>query len=207
MIKIDKKKYKVDSQNYYKTVKPKTKIILADSFRKDDFHIKRLEKKDMGKSKTWNTYTISRSGEIYEHFNPKYYSDYISNKEISRESITIVLENLGGLNYIDTGYYNWAGEELINYDQLHVEHWRGCEYWEKYTKEQFNSSIKLCKYLCEKFEIPKKTIGFNNYHIDSDKYNGVISVSNFDHKRDDINPSFDILKFKKILTDEWELKE
>ena len=68
---IDSSTYKVKEENRYKTQTPKTQIVLATSLRKDSYHITRLLHKDFGKTKKWNTYTISRDGIIYQHYDNK----------------------------------------------------------------------------------------------------------------------------------------
>ena len=75
IMKIDKKTYKIDKKNYYQTKYTKKQIILAGSLRKDNYHIKRLQKKEYGKTKKWCTYSIARDGVIYQHYDPHYYSD------------------------------------------------------------------------------------------------------------------------------------
>jgi len=67
-MKIDKTTYKVKEINYHKTQIAKTQIIIASSFRKDNYHITRLLHKEFGKTKKWNTYTINREGRIFQHY-------------------------------------------------------------------------------------------------------------------------------------------
>ena len=68
MKRIDRQTHKVEDNNRYKSVTKKSQIIIALSLRKDDYHINRLKHKEFGNSKKWNTYSISRNGNVFEHF-------------------------------------------------------------------------------------------------------------------------------------------
>jgi len=197
---IDKKKYKANQKNYYKSTHKKRKIILFDSLRKSDYHLIRLINRDNEQHKTWNTYTINRDGIIYEHFNPKYYSDYYGVKTFDKESISIVLENMGGLDYDEelNVFYNSLNEVCDN-DKVFQRNWKGFSFWEKYTDEQIKSLVDLILILTEKFKIPIKTIGFNNFNEKSGAFNGILCRSNLDSNYYDVNPSFDFTLFDNMI--------
>ena len=208
MINIDKETYKKNNTNFYKTSKyKKNQIILAGSLRKKNFHIKRLSKKEGGNSKKWPTFSISREGKIFQHYDPKYYSDFMDNKDIDRHSISIVLENMGVLYYDHASfkYFNWILEECSE-ENIYEKNWKGYRYWEKYTDQQFNATINLCKFLCEKFKIPLKSLGFNIFINNTSKFSGIVTRSNFDVSYDDLNPSFDFKLFSETLITENDLK-
>ena len=199
MIEIDKKTY--PTKGFYRKPYDKKQIILSGSQRKENYHIVRWKNKNMGTSKEWATYSISRDGKIYEHFNPKYYSDYMGDKEIDKKSISIVLENMGELiydyesdSYLSAIYMNKCDEERV-----FEKKWKGFNYWEKYTDEQFNSAIALCEYLCEKFKIPYSTIGYNVFTDKTKLFNGIVTRSNYAVEYNDLNPSFDFDKFMSII--------
>jgi hypothetical protein len=203
---IDKETYKIDSKNFNKTNTTKSQIILCGSLRKKNFGITRLKHKDFGNTKKWNTYTISREGVIYQHYDPKYYNDFIGIKEIDKQSISIVFENLGGLIKINENeYVNWVYESCSSANVL-KKAWSNYMYWEKYTDAQINSSAELCKELCKKFKIRNKVIGFNSYHKDTYKFNGIVTRSNYFESATDLNPSFDFEEFQKNFEDEKEIK-
>jgi len=107
-MQIDKTTYKIKEVNRYRTQIAKTQIVLATSLRKDNYHIKRLLHKDFGKTKKWNTYTISRDGVVYQHYDDKYHTDFLGVKEVDKQSISIVLENMGCLfQTSESKYINW----------------------------------------------------------------------------------------------------
>jgi N-acetyl-anhydromuramyl-L-alanine amidase AmpD len=194
---IDKETYKIDKKNYYSSRYKKKQIILADSLRKESYHIKRLYKKENGNTKKWCTFTVSREGQIYQHYNPIFYSDFFGDKEIDKHSISIVLENMSMV------YYDVANESYVNslnevcpIELVYEKPWKGCRYWEEYTNEQVDAVVELCDYLCDKYHIEKDTIGYNNYDPDSHLFCGVITRSNINQDYTDVNPHFN---WKKLL--------
>lgn len=202
---IDKKTYKVGDKNYYHTKHKKRQIILAGSLRIDHNHIIHLQHKKRGRSKSWNTFTITREGVVYQHFDPACYSDFMGIKDVDKHSISIVLENMGMVFYDfeSNQYLNWIHEECDE-SVLYEQNWKNSRYWERYSIKQFNSTIDLCKQLCQKHRIPLDSLGFNAFHEDTAKYEGIVCRSNFDHDYTDLNHSFDFKKFLKKIGIDYE---
>lgn len=200
---IDNETYCIPEVNRYKTQIAKTQIILGTSLRKDNNHIIRLQHKDYGKTKKWNTYTISRTGEIYQHYDPKFHSDFLGLKEFDKKSISVVLENMGCLFRTPTNkYINWLNE-ICDEQRVEEKQWLDYCFWEKITDEQLVSSVELCKYLCEEFNIPKVLIEFHHFHKDISKFKGIVFRSNYIEDCSDINPLFNIGKFNEMLHNEF----
>ena len=188
-MEIDKNTYSVSEFNYIKEKTNKNLIILGDTCRSESNHIKRMYIKDNKKSLAWNTYTISRNGEIYEHFNPMYYSETTDDPLINKRSITILFENMNLLSYEDGKYLNWINE-LYN-GNIYKKQWKGGYFWEEYTKNQYDSLIELIQYLLITFDnIPKDFVDFNHYDSDLLKHKGILSRSNIFKDKYDLNPSF-----------------
>ena len=185
---IDTITYKVKDINRYKTQSVKKQIIVCPSQRKSNYHISRLIHKEFGKTKRWNTFTIARDGTIYQHYDTKYHSDFLGIKEVDKQSISIVLENMGCLFKTTSDVYiNWLNEECEE-KNVAVKQWFGFTYWENFTDKQIKSLIFLCDFLSEKHSIPKKIIDFGDYHKDSVKFKGLLFRSNFFENRSDRNP-------------------
>ena len=201
MKRIDRKTHKIGDGNRYKSVTEKSQIIISFSLRKDDYHIKRLKHKEYGNTKKWNTFSITREGEIFEHYDPKYYSDFSGAKNVDKKSISIVLENMGTLTKSDeTLYINWINEVCL--DSCVVEKkWLGQKYWEMFSEKQIESTMHLCKKLCKQFDIPTKIIDFPQYHKDIVKFNGVVLKSNYFEDCNNINPLFDLMYFNELLNE------
>lgn len=112
-------------------------------------------------------YIISRKGEIFEVFNPKYWAFHTGLGEgYDRGSIGIELVNVGPLmRREDDKFYWWPGG--AKYAKFGTEYpgplqnikhsgsiWRGFGYWEAYTDEQYKSLSSLLEWLCQEFNIP-----------------------------------------------------
>lgn len=204
MIKIDKKKYKISEDNRYKTRIAKTQIVIALSLRKDSYHITRLQHKEYGKTKKWNTFTISRDGKIYQHYDDKYHTDFLGIKEGDKKSISIVLENMGSLFEASTEkYMNWLNE-YCPVERVIENDWSGYLFWEKFDDKQIQSLAELSKMLCEKHNIPKTCFETRHYHKNILKYRGIVFRSNYIEESNDINPLFDIQKFNEMLINDSE---
>ena len=200
---IDKETYQILSNNHYKRKSVKTQIVLATSLRKDNNHITRLQHKDYGKSKKWNTYTINREGEVFQHFDNKFHTDFLGIKEGDKRSISIVLENMGCLFQTTDGkYINWLNE-YCEEDLVLERELFGYEYWEKIRAKQLESLVLLCGELCEQHGIPKVCVDFNHYHKDIHKFRGIVFRSNYIEDSSDINPLFDIQKLNEMLHKEF----
>lgn len=199
MMHIDKETFKINEINHYRTQTPKTQIVIGSSMRKSNYHIVRLQHKDFGKTKKWNTFTIARDGVIYQHYDPKFHSDFLNIKEGDKQSISIVLENMGYLIETPSGkYINWINEEC---ESIFVtkKKWLGYTFWEKYSNEQIESCAMLCKKLCDEYGIPKVVIDFRNYHKDIVKFRGIVFRSNYYEDSNDVNPLIDIVKLNELV--------
>lgn len=197
ILKIDKETYKIDNKNFHGVKYKKSQIILGGSLRKENYHIKHLQKKDFGLTKEWPTFSISREGMIYQHYNPECYSDYMKVKEMDKKSISIVLENMGTLYYYveDDGYRNWINE-VCTEDKVFEKLWKNYRYWETYTSQQYDALVILCNHLFDEYDIKRDCIGFNVISDNAENFNGIICRSNYNSDYLDLNPSF---QWKKLL--------
>jgi N-acetyl-anhydromuramyl-L-alanine amidase AmpD len=202
MMHIDNETYCVKEVNHYKTQIAKLQIIIGTSLRKDHNHIVRLQHKELGKTKKWNTFTVSRDGTIYQHYDSVYHSDFIGIKEVDKKSISIVLENMGCLFQTpDDENINWL-HEVCDKNNVIEKEWLGYKYWENFSNEQLNSTVELCKMLCEEYNIPRMVMGFHHYHKDTIKFRGIVFRSNYIEGSSDINPIFSIENFNHMLHNE-----
>lgn len=195
---IDYKTYKISPDNYYKATNAKTQIVIGFSLRKNHNHIIRLQNKEYGKTKKWNNYTISRDGEIYQHFDSKKHSDFIGIKEVDIRVISIVLENLGYLVKNSDGFMNLLNESCDE-ENVVLKKFDAFSYWEKIYDEQMTALAELCIELCSEFAIPCECLEFQNYHKSVSKFRGIAFKSNYYEQNTDINPTFDVEKFNKLL--------
>ena len=164
---------------YYGTETKKDMIVLhstAGTLRAD---MASLTKKDNHVSVS---YVIARSGEIYEVFDPKYWSYHLGtgsvggNKVNSSRSIGIELSNYGPLTkkgenletiYSQLEYTDSEGNPKKSKKDVYCntsevgeytivdDGFRGYEYFASFTDEQYAALSDLIDYLCEEFDIPK----------------------------------------------------
>jgi N-acetyl-anhydromuramyl-L-alanine amidase AmpD len=196
-INIDEVTHK--TEKFYKNITNKKLIIIGDTCRFGLNHIKRLTNQPYETIGKYPTYTIDKSGKIFQHFNPEYYSSILGNVDFDKMSITILLENMNWLyydNYTDS-YYNWVNEKCENVENIIEKEFRGYRYWDSYTTQQYKSLIKLCKFLQEKFDIENNIVSNCFIYNDINNYTGIISRANIEIYSKDVNPSFDYKKFLK----------
>jgi hypothetical protein len=195
-INIDRETYRTEKIS--PIISEKKLIVLGDTMRTGLNHIKRLNKQSYSNIGNWSTYTIDKKGVIYEHFDPRYISTILGDTGLDKISITILLENMNWL-YYDNGtdaYYNWANEKCLKSKSIIEKEFRGYRYWDSYTIAQMKSLIKLCKYLCETYDIDKNVIN-NSFFMDIINFEGILCRSNLDTSNRDVNPSFDFSKLEK----------
>jgi N-acetyl-anhydromuramyl-L-alanine amidase AmpD len=199
MMHIDKETYKISENNRYKTITPKTQIVIGVSLRKENRHIIRLQHTKYYENKNWNTFTISRDGKIYQHYDEKYHTDFLDIKEGDKRSISIVLENMGNLFQMSSRkYINWLNE-FCDEKYIIEKEWLGYEYWEKFPNIQIEALISLCNILCKKHGIQKNFIDFNTYHKETYKFKGIVFRSNYIEDSSDINPLLNLIELNKKL--------
>jgi len=198
---IDKETYNLTEKNYYNIETNKKLIVLGNSLSEKDNHITGWENRMGGEYKKTSTYTIFRNGEIYEHFNPSYYSSFVENENIDKKIISITLENQGWLNkdLKNDRYFNWVGNIYKRNKSVYEKRWRGFVYWDSYTNKQMKSCVFLIKHLCDKFDIENKCVGHNTYIDGIDMFEGITYRSNFQREYTDLNPSWDFKKFKELI--------
>lgn len=183
--------------NYYPVETRKRSIVIGNTFTNNNKHIKKWCNRLNGEYKETAPFTIDRDGTIYQHYDPKYYSNFINGSKINMSIIPIVLENEGYLiKDLETkSYINWIGDTYnIELGVIEVK-WRKHKYWAKYTDEQLNSLSILCKHLCERFDIPLEVFNHNT-KTETKHFNGVLYRSNFNIHYTDVSPAFDIEEFK-----------
>lgn len=180
--------------------KTKKQIILCETKRSFRNYLYSLKYRYNGKNQYLPNYVISREGEVFEVIKPLFYSKYMNNNKIDKNSIIICLENLGWLEKkpLETSYLNWIGD--IYKEEAFEKRWRDKIYWHPYNKEeQIKSLSELLKKLCKDHDIPLNCAETNVYLSEAQYFKGIISKSSFDLKYKDLNPSFNFKLLEKFL--------
>ena len=158
-------------------------------------------------------YIIERDGAIYELFDPSYWAYHLGipgNKGIfDRRSIGIEIASEGGLiEYKDKLYCFDRISNATEYKRKTYEHeqkWRGhYRYFAEYTTEQSESVLLLIDFLCNDFNIPRRTpadhLSFNPALF---KFKGVIGHHHVRPDKTDPHPGFEwdrLLRKCRLIT-------
>lgn len=197
---VDIETYKLPEDNYHKEVYDKTQIIIGHTHRVGMLHYGSWIYRLNGKNKKSATFTINKEGVVYQHYDPKYYSNFVDNQQ-DKASISIILENVGWFrkdNMIDR-YVDWLGHNYKKQpDEVMMKRWRNHVYWDKYTKSQMESLQELVVRLCEEYKIPKDFIGNNVYNEDVDLFKGITFRSNYYQESTDVSPAFELELLKNL---------
>lgn len=192
-MKIDDVTYELPETNYYKEIYKKNQIVIGHNSRKDMRHVDGWVNRRNGNYKGVAHFTIDKDGKIYQHFDTKYYSDYIG-VEQDKSNISIVLVNEGWLkdDTINNVYIDWLGHTYSKSHSVLERSWRGYRFWMKYRNPQMKSLRELVIKLCEEHDIEKKCIGNCVYNEDADIFDGITFRSNYNQDMTDISPAFEM---------------
>lgn len=217
---INKSKYVLPTKNYFQEVYPKKQIVWHHTAGHVITKNSATNAASMNHFNWWasrdlhvsTAYSIDYYGNIYEHFDPKYWAYHLGIggklKFLDQQSIGIEITNEGPLKLVDDKFY-WLDNipyirntNGLNDEPFHFpEGWRGHEYFAPYSQAQVDAAIWLGDYLSRKFNIERNVIEDFDYHVDIllGKYNGHYNHSNVRKDKTDLSPAFPIKDFKKKL--------
>ena len=182
--------------------KKRKQIILCHTSREVEEYLTSLKFRFNGKYDKIPNYVVTRRGNIIQLLPIASHTNFFKDDNINRNSVIISLENLGWLEkkLLKNHYINWKGS--IYNEQVFEKKWRDFFFWQPYTTSQIESTAKLTMMLSDEFQIERRTIGHNTYIKGIEKYEGIVSRSNFDSMYTDLNPSFNFENFEKLLKNE-----
>jgi N-acetyl-anhydromuramyl-L-alanine amidase AmpD len=198
---IDKDTYRLSETNFHPKEFTKHQIILGNSLNVKDNLYYGWKNRLCGNYTHTSTFTIDRKGNIYQNFNPKYYSDFINKKGVDKKIISITLENQGWLlkDLLKDKYIDWVGNIYKRKAKVIEKRWRGKQYWDPYTASQIKSTTQLIDYLCEEYDIPNNCVGHNTFIEGIELFEGITYRSNYYKDNTDLSPAWDFKKFKKKI--------
>jgi hypothetical protein len=194
--------YELTGFNSSGVFEEKNKIIIGNTNRDYKNYINSLRYRYNKKNPYLPNYVINKDGDIYEIISSDMYSKYMDDEQISKESVIILLENLGWLkkNPLNNTFTNWIGD--IYKKEVFEKRWRNEIYWDIYSQKQIESLAKLIVNICEKHNITKKMVESNVLFDEAKLFKGITSKSNYYIYHKDVNPSFDFKLLKKFIDNE-----
>jgi len=182
--------------------KKKTQIILTNTGREYSNYMSSLSNRYNGKYNKIPNYVITKNGDIIRLLDNTEYSNIFVNPIINKNSIIISLENFGWLQKepLKDYYINWIGD--IYNGNVYEKKWRDYFFWEPYSELQTEKTMSLCSYIFSEMSIKPQFIGHNTKITGVEKYEGVVSRSNYDIMYTDVKPSFNFKHFLKKFDDE-----
>lgn len=205
---IKLKEQALSTSNYFDGMAIKKQIVLGHTNCSWESNLAKWTNRLNGKYNKTAAYTINLQGEIFNHFDPSYYSDILGNIALDKKSIVILLENEGWLlkESESDSFINWVGHIYNKPNEVVEKKWRNYSYWAPYSKEQFESALKLVSILCTEFNIPKIVVS-NHFKIDNlDEFSGVLYKSNIEKHYTDLSPAWDHDTFKDKLENEKDIQ-
>lgn len=180
----------------------KHQIILTHTSRNVENYLVSLRYRFNGKLNRTPNYVITKDGKILQLLENEQFSQFFIENDINKNSIIISLENLGWLEKqpLENYYVNWIGD--IYKGDTFSRKWRDFYFWDPYTEKQISSLSLLCASVMEKMNIPKQVIEHNTKINGIEKFEGVVTRSNFNSNFTDVSPAFDFEIFNKTLNNE-----
>jgi N-acetyl-anhydromuramyl-L-alanine amidase AmpD len=192
----------------YKKFKPKGKqkkkyqIILTHTSRNVTDYLNSIKYRYSGNYPKIPNYIITMDGKVLQLLDNTEHTQYFEEPNINRNSIIISLENLGWLQKepLKDYYVNWIGD--IYKGNVFEKKWRDYFFWQPYTDIQVQNTSILCNMLFKEMSIKPMIVGHNTKINGIEKYEGVVTKSNFDLNFTDVSPSFNFEKFLKKINNE-----
>jgi N-acetyl-anhydromuramyl-L-alanine amidase AmpD len=182
--------------------KRKKQIILCHTSREVEEYLTSLNFRYNTHYDKIPNYIITKNGKVLQLMHDSCYSNIMYDANVNRNSIIVMLENLGWLEKKPLTEYhvNWIGN--IYKQGIFEKKWRDYFIWQPYTTSQTETTAKLCNYLLEENSIEKNFIGHNTKIDGAERYEGVICRSNFDSMYTDLSPAFDYGYLQKKIENE-----
>jgi len=182
---IDYKKFKPKGKQ-----KKKYQIILTHTSRNITDYLNSIKYRYNGNYYKIPNYIITRDGKVLQLLDNTEHSQYFEEPNINRNSIIISLENLGWLQKepLKDYYVNWIGD--IYKGTVFEKKWRDYYFWDPYTEVQIDSTVLLVKHLIKEMKIKNNIIGHNTKINGVEKYEGVVTRSNYNSNFTDLSPAF-----------------
>lgn len=177
----------------------KKQIMLGHTSRNLEDYLKSLDLRHNGKYRNLPHYIISKNGVVTEVIKPNKITNFFGYKDIDVNAITVLLENEGWLAPKKGNHRlcDWLGN--IYKGEVFEKEWRNKFFWATYTDKQLESLLKLLDKLCVDLDINKEIVGHNVRVEGVEKFEGIVSRSNYSEFFTDLSPAFNFEKIKEII--------
>jgi hypothetical protein len=191
-MRINRTKFRLSDSNFFTESQEKHKIVLRNSSTQDMKFFNGWLLRRNGRYKKVTPYTVDRDGKVYEHYDPSYYSKFMGEDTLDKETIGVTLVNQGWLkkDSLTNKYKDWVGN-IYKGSDVFKKQWRGHFFWAPYTEKQMKSVGRLIETLCDIYNIERNSLSHNVMFSEAPSFNGVLSKSNFSRDFTDISPSFE----------------
>ena len=171
--------------------KKKSQIILTHTSRNVENYLTSLRYRYNGKFDRIPNYVVTKDGKVLKLLENIEHTNYFKELNINRNSIIVCLENLGWLEKqpLTNQYINWIGN--IYKDKPFERQWRDYFFWDPYTSKQIDSLSLLCKDIVNEMKITNDFVGNNTKYNGVNKFEGIVTRSNYDSNYTDLSPAFD----------------
>ena len=177
---------------------PRKQILLGHTSRNIDDYLKSIELRHNGKYTSIPHFLIAKNGDVRNLVKPTFITNLFGYESIDKDNISIFLENEGWLNhrYNKIKLYDWLGN--IYKSEVIEKKWRNKLFWAPYTTDQIEALIELINKMCKEFKIVKKFVGHNVRVPGIEKFEGIVSRSNYSEYFTDLSPAFNFKKIKEL---------
>ena len=182
--------------------KKKHQVILSHTSRPLDEYLQSITYRYNGKFPRIPNYVISREGKILQLLDNVEHTKFFTEPNINRNSIIVVLENLGWLQKepLNNQYVNWISD--IYNGSVYEKKWRDYFFWQPYTTVQTEALVFLCRKLFKEMSIKNQFVGHNTRTNGIESYEGVACRSNYSSQFTDVSPAFNFELFLKNIENE-----
>ena len=179
--------------------KKKNQIILTHTSRNVENYLASIRYRYNGTYRRIPNYVVTKEGKVLQLLENIEHTEFFSETNLNRNSIIVSLENLGWLEKqpLENQYVNWIGD--IYKGKTFERKWRDYFFWDSYKEIQIESLSVLCNNIIKEMRMSREVIEHNTKISGIEKFEGIVTRSNFDSNYTDLSPAFDFENFRNKI--------
>ena len=179
--------------------KKKNQIILTHTSRNVENYLASIRYRYNGTYRRIPNYVVTKEGKVLQLLENIEHTEFFSETNLNRNSIIVSLENLGWLEKqpLENQYVNWIGD--IYKGKTFERKWRDYFFWDSYKEIQIESLSVLCNNIIKEMRMSREVIEHNTKINGIEKFEGIVTRSNFDSNYTDLSPAFDFENFRNKI--------